>query len=893
MVRNKLAATIAAIGALQATMVGALGMGEFTLNSALNQPLDAEIRLTNTDDLDRVQVLIGLAEASDFVSAGVSRDFFLTNLKFNVELDGKGGGVIKVTTREAVVEPYLNFLVETRWPSGRMLREYTVLLDLPVFSDSAAKPVVAASTAATKSLPPKPAVSASSNWSSSQSSRSPSAAKNINEASLQAGEEYRVKSDDTLWAIALKARSGGNSVQQTMLGIQQQNPDAFQNGNINRLKAGSVLRLPTADEIRVTERQAIGEVANQNKAWKQGDDVQLDATSSSEQVDELAASEPRLSIASGGSSDDSAMGDGAGTEGGSGALASDLDIAEETLDKAKRENDELASRLGDMEIKMATLQRLIALKDDQLADMQQNVTNKDEQSAAAEPIAKSVTKVTPKAKPADESLWDQIVGNPLYAGAAGALLLAIIALLIMRRRKADQEELDQQLSVIIEDESIEDISVEDGIAAIDEPVMSAGESEQEDTEHLVAELEEQIAADNAAEEAREAEIEQPSDTVVVAPIADSAVESETGDAISEADIYVAYGRYQQAVDLLRNAIDKEPERADLQVKLLEVYVETRDKSGFQQQYQTLQGLGDEQAIIDIKENLSSVDGVADWLDDLPEAAPAVVAAVADDGLDLELGEDFDIDMDLDFESDFDEADLATTQELAALNEMPSTAGSSADDFDLEADLELGDTLAADDISDSRTMIMSNDDLAAGDELGDLGLDEEFSLTDELTADDAFELDLDEGIDLEDDLDLNALADADLGDLEAEFGEVDTDISKVAAELEREVAGSIDTPQEIEFDLEDDVELDLAESLDEIAVAAVAVDDGGSVTAEPAGDDDFDFLADTDEVATKLDLARAYIDMGDSDGAKDILDEVLQEGNDEQKQEAQALAGRMD
>jgi len=141
MIRNKLAAAIAAIGALQAGVVGALGMGDLTLNSALNQPLDAEIRLNNTKDLDRTQVLIKMASPTDFDNAGVSLDYSLTTVKFNVILDGDGGGIIKVTTREPIIEPYLNFLVETRWPTGRMLREYTVLLDLPLFSDSAARPI--------------------------------------------------------------------------------------------------------------------------------------------------------------------------------------------------------------------------------------------------------------------------------------------------------------------------------------------------------------------------------------------------------------------------------------------------------------------------------------------------------------------------------------------------------------------------------------------------------------------------------------------------------------------------------------------------------------------------------------------------------------------------------
>src|SRR5690606_6324594 len=101
-----------------------------------------------------------------------------------------------------------------------------------------------------------------------------------------------------------------------------------------------------------------------------------------------------------------------------------------------------------------------------------------------------------------------------------------------------------------------------------------------------------------------------------------AVRSETGDAIAEADIYIAYGRYQQAVDLLTGAIDAEPNRADLRVKLLEVLLEMRNRDAFRQQFMALQSLGDADAVVQVKEMLSSVDGVSDWLNDLPTSSSA-------------------------------------------------------------------------------------------------------------------------------------------------------------------------------------------------------------------------------------------------------------------------------
>ena len=164
-----------------------------------------------------------MASPTDFDNAGVSLDYSLTTVKFNVILDGDGGGIIKVTTREPIIEPYLNFLVETRWPTGRMLREYTVLLDLPLFSDSAARPIEQAASGGS-------AAAQSTGVAPRQSSKAPaSVAANVRNdsprsAPLSSEGEYRVRNNDTLWQIASNNRPGSASVQQTMVGIQKLNP---------------------------------------------------------------------------------------------------------------------------------------------------------------------------------------------------------------------------------------------------------------------------------------------------------------------------------------------------------------------------------------------------------------------------------------------------------------------------------------------------------------------------------------------------------------------------------------------------------------------------------------------------------------------------------------------
>ncbi|HDQ4507431.1 peptigoglycan-binding protein LysM, partial [Pseudomonas aeruginosa] len=129
---------IAAASVLTSGMAHGLGLGEITLKSALNQPLDAEIELLEVRDLGSGEVIPSLASPEEFSKAGVDRLYYLTDLKFTPVVKPNGKSVIRVTSSKPVQEPYLNFLVQVLWPNGRLLREYTVLLDPPLYSPQAA-----------------------------------------------------------------------------------------------------------------------------------------------------------------------------------------------------------------------------------------------------------------------------------------------------------------------------------------------------------------------------------------------------------------------------------------------------------------------------------------------------------------------------------------------------------------------------------------------------------------------------------------------------------------------------------------------------------------------------------------------------------------------------------
>ncbi|WP_171006520.1 FimV/HubP family polar landmark protein [Pseudomonas sp. 2FG] len=222
---------LASGSAFYSGLVPALGLGEITLHSALNQPLEAEIELLEVADLSADDLRVRLAPAEVFSRAGVDRLAFLNDLRFTLLLRG-GNSVIRVVSNQPVREPYLNFIVEVARPNGQLLREYTLLLDPP---NSSTYRAVAQAPAA-QARPDRPLVDVSPTV--------PAAPSVMPAAKLD--KRYRVSSGDSLWTIAARLRALGSqaSQQALMRDIQALNPQAFANGDINRLRAGADLLLP-------------------------------------------------------------------------------------------------------------------------------------------------------------------------------------------------------------------------------------------------------------------------------------------------------------------------------------------------------------------------------------------------------------------------------------------------------------------------------------------------------------------------------------------------------------------------------------------------------------------------------------------------------------------------
>jgi pilus assembly protein FimV len=287
---------------LLASQSWALGLGDIRLSSALNEPLRAEIELlaATPEELDNLKVQ--LANNETFERYDLDRPLFLSGLEFRIVKSGSAdGNVVRITSEDPITEPFITFLVEASWTRGRLLREYTLLLDPPTFAPppvtQSTQPVTAPTRAtqtdsgqiqrpAPQPQAPGPAPVTGPAPTQQADTQPPAQtvqaeppvpgepmdepAPGFDEPSFDStsGGEIVVQRGETLWGITSRVRPDSRlSMNQTMLAIFEANPQAFA-GNINMMSAGATLRIPSADEVfRISRGDALQEVQRQNAAW--------------------------------------------------------------------------------------------------------------------------------------------------------------------------------------------------------------------------------------------------------------------------------------------------------------------------------------------------------------------------------------------------------------------------------------------------------------------------------------------------------------------------------------------------------------------------------------------------------------------------------------------------
>lgn len=373
-------ATLVAL-ALGSSQTMAMELGRIQVKSALGQPLLAEIRVTPDKPGDLRNLTARLASDEEFARAGITDGRAKVPLRFSV-VDGSGDSkVIRITSSQAINDPFLDLLVQVDNASGKRVREFTILLDPPGMPAPA--PAINAPTAAT------PARAAAGARTSAAAAPSPAPLRSSGSAPAPAssriskGEYGPVARGETLSAVARATALPDTSINQMMLALKQANPRAFYRDNINALKKGAVLRVPTAEQARAASAAAALEsVRRENADWRAGTPAATTTTTVADVAagpetrsapQAAAAGNDRLALVSPGpdGSRSTAGGSGAGSSAATGRQ--ELQRSQETVATLQQQGTELKSRVQDLQDINGQNQKLIVLKNSEIADLQRKL----------------------------------------------------------------------------------------------------------------------------------------------------------------------------------------------------------------------------------------------------------------------------------------------------------------------------------------------------------------------------------------------------------------------------------------------------------------------------------------------------------------------------------------
>ncbi|MTI52672.1 MAG: peptigoglycan-binding protein LysM [Alcanivorax sp.] len=921
---RKLGIGFIALATMAPGLAAALGVGEYELNSYLNEPLDMTVELHDLGGLSEDEILANLATQEAFDAAGVDRGYFLNDLKFEVDVSGNTG-VLHIRSRQPVREPYLNFLVEFLWPTGRLMREYTVLLDPPSYADDggglspavsepsprpATRPEPAAEPA--RRQPAEPAARPQSRPAPAQaaSGDGPDGAGRDRAEQPRDAATYRVGPSDTMWRIARQQRPSADvSVQQMMLAIQERNPDAFINDNVNLVREGAVLRIPSEQQVRrVSSREALSRVATQNREWRgmrpepaggQPRRAPIDATGR-DRSDQVAGGDDgqgQVTLVSPDS--EGGVRDGDATGGRSGdadtaALQNELAIRDENLDRLNRENSELRSRLDALDEQVNTSQRLLEMRSEKIAALQAELRRlREEQDLDVdpsllqepEPAADPAPDMTAGADDQDGGGVDSTentdgAGDNEPSAAGGDDDDAAPALGAPGQNGGDgpsptQDGGGDRTATVTPPEKPEP-------ASLDQAGAGPANADQADSGGgilalirdnllyvgaalavlllllLLALRRRQSAAGDEHEQHDDSGFGDDFEAPVIAGAAahdDADLEEDLADdemdPMERADVYVAYGQHPQAVDFLRNEINQAPERGDLKIRLLELLHESNDERGFHQQATAFAGTSP--AVDAAIKRLGGDPGEHDYGDN------TYVASSADSGDDELSLDELELDLASDLSDQPDDSDgyshAATASAAGAVagfaagraqSGQPETEQTEAEQTDQDDSLELDDfDFTLEDDEPENRPLRDETPL----ELDDLVLDDGNARADD-EEDDGLAFSLEE--DFEGDSDVAFTDDelAALDDAEAPALKDDDDSVAVAGgetATERDAADDLDDFDDLQLD-----DLDVSLTDDRTGVDDPAPAPAESSSREDAGDELADLSLEDDDTELSLD-----------------------------------------
>ncbi|NWG30035.1 MAG: pilus assembly protein [Rhodocyclaceae bacterium] len=857
------------------------GLGTLSVFSGIGQQLNAEVALNATPaELGTISAKLASPEA--FKEAGIEYMPVLSDLRIRIEKSATGQPVLKLTTVRPVTEPFLHFLVELSWGSGRVIREYTFLLDPPEMLQ-VAKPasVVAPAAPAIKPL------------SAPAAAKAAAPVPSVTKPAPPVGSEYQVKPGDTLGKIARETRPDSVTLDQMLVALFDNNPDAFAGGNMNRLRAGKILRIPAAEEAAKVDpaaaRKLVIHQTSEFAAYRRrlaGTVAAAPAVTAVPQQQVSGAIKPRIEDKTPPpeakdklevSRTEPAKAKPATT--GTSSLEEDL-IAR---DKALREASE---RIAQLEKNIENLKKLVEIKSQAGAALQQQseatqpaaapaksvepakseapavkveepkpaapaeptpvkppepapaapaeAPSQPAKPAAPAPAAEKKPAVLPPPEPEEPSFIDE---NPaLVYGGGGliALLLGYLGYASWRRKKAAAEK--------------------------------ATPAHVPATPAATAQTPPPAGAAPAGLESGEVSIQgEFSEGGLL-------TSEEIVDPVAEAEVLMAYGRDRQAEEVLQAGLAKDPTRSAIHLKLLELYAKQENLAQFEaiatKLHELEKGRGPEwEKVVAMAHSLGLFGGIfavsaaaealkpvavaekkiepaqsAGPVPPVSRAEAAVLPQPAEPAVEKETPS---LDFDLDLGSPAVPAQAAT--ETAQAGEAVAT------DLALDFDFELGSPEA-----EKAVEAVVEKAETTGENPAALDFDLDLGSPVEEVTEKIGEAAEEKPLDIDFDFDLNPATDTESGVTAQPVG-----------------------------DLKLDFDLDLDEApTDKLTLAPAAEPQQVTATPEPIASQ---ALAGPDnaEAATKLELAQAYEEMGDIEGARELLNEVLSEGSAAQQAQAKA------
>jgi pilus assembly protein FimV len=858
-------------------------MGNIQVYSSLDEPLRANIELIVSPDEDIQNLNVMLASTADYQRVGLDKSFVPANIA--VALDPDNPNIINVTSNGPVSEPIVSLLLDVNWNNGRILREFTILLDPPAYEVSNAD--VQVNNVVMDQVEEAVAEDSTDNAPELQErvdNTEPSLPTYTNEDVVQNepasnelqsrdsyDDEVYVNEGDTLWSIANRNKMGGLSTNQMMIAIFNNNTSAFIDNNINKLIKGSRLTMPSMAEAEaISYSQALAEVESHNQNWAGStatDYSTYQTTTDDDLDDDYSSSSLDYGVQlSGGDSEGSDSGQtNAETGDGDNVALSD----EEAFNQASQEA-EMQERISELEDIVQQQQSVIEIQDSGLSNLENQLADANDTDTDVTGVDDSLT---------DDSMVDDVWGTEVDGEDTSAEDLDL-QLTDVDTSGADEEATVADTDAGVEEDSADVASTEPAVtepADQSPPKFTATPVQTESMvdktfnwvmdnlqwvliglvglivlifvprllrnrggdEEETSFLDDIKARNQDAEEVADAP--EMADTKMNAPLSDDDADTdeddpfgdteegddETGDVLAELDKSIMFDEQdddQEDQDDVSHLLD-EAEDAD---------TETNDDGGFD-----LDGFLD--------------DADDDLTDDAEEnAAEEVQESSLADALD---DDDFNFDLD---ELDDEDGDSTKTLERELSDDQKSALGTETDD-------ELATDEAADDEFD-----LNLEDELAGFELDEAEDEPLVEVNDEVDSSDS-DSDDDDEMDFDEDFDF---------DLDEELDDISVDEDEDEAVAEDSVETLDDSEFEDVLDLSDDDE----DSFD--------IEEGDDTMDEELDLGLEGLLDEGDAIDTKLDLAKAYLDMGDNEGAKNLLEEVVSEGNDAQIEAARKLLDDM-